>query len=219
MKVLIFSDTHLTHKFDIELFDYIAKLVKSADQVIINGDFWDAYLTTFNKFLNSDWKRLFPLLKKKNTVYIFGNHDKKEFMDKRYNFFSNKQSLDYEFKSGKRDFYVTHGHLIVPTYDNLLFFKNPLFVRFFYKLYVYAVTEISLFRTFFLVFDDKKNNKQLSVIKKHVKDKKQNKQFFIFGHSHVPNLKIHEQFISLGALQKNSKHYCLIEDGYIELID
>jgi len=55
MKTLIFADTHLTEKFDVKLFDYIAPLALKADQIIINGDFWDSYLTSFDQFMSSSW--------------------------------------------------------------------------------------------------------------------------------------------------------------------
>jgi predicted phosphodiesterase len=217
MKILVFSDTHLTDKFDKELYDYIAKLVKSADQVIINGDFWDAYLTTFNKFLESDWKKLFPLLKKKNTIYIFGNHDKEKFMDSRYNLFSDIQDTYHEFKSGEREFYITHGHLIVPTYDSFFLFKNPSFVRYMYRLFIFLVSRFIVLTKLFVFFEHKKNIQQLQRMKQFT-DSKHTNQFFIFGHSHIPDLRISEHFISLGKLQSDVKHHCMIEDGYVDLI-
>jgi len=68
MKILIFSDTHLTSKFDQEKFDFLKKIVNSSDRVIINGDFWDSWFTNFDDFVKSRWNKLFPLLKKKNTM-------------------------------------------------------------------------------------------------------------------------------------------------------
>ncbi len=218
MKTLLFSDSHLTNKFDSELFDYISKLVKSADQVVINGDFWDAYLTSFDAFCNSEWKKLFPLLKKKNTVYVVGNHDKLEFMDERCNVFSNLQVEDYEFKSGKKEFYVTHGHLIMPAYDNMFFFRNPLFVRYFYKIMNYFAYQVIGFKQLYAFFENKKNIEQFLGLKKFSKEKNVKGQFFIFGHSHVPNLNINDNFISLGEFQKKKRSYCMIDDGEIEFV-
>ena len=217
MKILVFSDTHLTDKFNRELCDYIAKLVKSADQVIINGDFWDAYLTTFNRFITSEWKELFPLLKEKNTVYIFGNHDKKKFMDERYTLFSNTQGTYYEFKSGSREFYVTHGHLIVPAIDSFFLFRNPTFARYLYRLFLFLVSRIIVISKIFHFIEYRKNLKQLQKMKKFTEDKNTN-QFFIFGHSHIPDIKISKHFISLGKLQADVKYHCMIEDGYVDLI-
>ncbi|MBU0974482.1 metallophosphoesterase family protein [Patescibacteria group bacterium] len=218
MKTLIFSDSHLTHRFDQELFDYISNLIKDADQVIINGDFWDGYLTTYRRFIKSPWSQLFPLLKAKNAVYIFGNHDKKKFMHGKHDLFSVEQSEDYEFKSGSRDFYVTHGHLISPTYDNILFFRNPMFVRFLYKIFIFLTNKIVVFAKLFNIFDYKINLKKLAIFKDFSDKDKKDGQYFIFGHCHMPVINISENFIILGPLQKKQRSYCLIEDGYIDLI-
>jgi predicted phosphodiesterase len=43
MKTIIFSDTHLTDQFDPELYKALENMIQEADQVIINGDFWDGY--------------------------------------------------------------------------------------------------------------------------------------------------------------------------------
>ncbi len=217
LKTLIFSDSHLTHKFDKEFFDYIANLIKGVDQVIINGDFWDAYLTSFRKFTRSKWQKLFPLLKQKHTVYVVGNHDKLKFMNKKYLLFSDQQVEYYEFRSGNREFYVTHGHLISPTYDNIFFFKNPIFVRFVYRFLLFLVYKIGLGYSFFKKAEFKKNTQQLKAVKKFSVQRNKD-QFFIFGHSHLPMLKVSDHFISLGPLQKDWLNYCIIEDGYITLV-
>ncbi|MBP7740716.1 metallophosphoesterase family protein [Candidatus Woesebacteria bacterium] len=219
MKILIFSDSHLTHKFDKELFDYISKLVKNVDQVIINGDFWDAYLTSYKKFTNSKWNELFPILKKKNTIYVFGNHDKKKFMNGKHDLFSIHQADDYEFKSGNRDFYITHGHLISPTYDNILFFRNPMFVRFLYRIFVFLTRKVKVFAKLFNPVEKKKNHKKLEILKEYSDKKKIGGQFFIFGHSHVPMLNISDNFISLGTMQGKMGGYCIIDDGKIDLFN
>lgn len=71
MKTLIFSDTHLTKKFDLKKFLFLKRIIESADQVIINGDFWDSWFSDFNGFLKSGWKDLFHSLKEKETIYIY----------------------------------------------------------------------------------------------------------------------------------------------------
>ncbi len=42
MRILVISDTHLTHKFDQRKFEYLLSIISQADKVIINGDFWDS---------------------------------------------------------------------------------------------------------------------------------------------------------------------------------
>jgi hypothetical protein len=59
MQTLIFSDTLLHQKFDQKKYNFLLKIIKAADQVIINGDFWDSDLSSFDKFVKSRWKQLF----------------------------------------------------------------------------------------------------------------------------------------------------------------
>ena len=64
MKILVFSDTHLSSTFEEKKFNLLKEIISRADRVIINGDFWEGYLISFKEFLDSRWKELFPLLKK-----------------------------------------------------------------------------------------------------------------------------------------------------------
>ena len=73
MKTIIFSDTHIGKRCDRRRFEYLKKIISDADRVIINGDFRD-HVVKSDKFMNSKWKELFPLLKSKKTIFIYGNH-------------------------------------------------------------------------------------------------------------------------------------------------
>lgn len=68
-RVLVISDLHLSHRVQKRKLAFLKKLVSEYDQVIINGDFWDNWFTTFDKFINSKWQELFPLLKENNCIY------------------------------------------------------------------------------------------------------------------------------------------------------
>ncbi len=111
MKTIVVSDTHLTAKFDKTKFNFLFNLFSSCDKLIVNGDFWSCYSSTFDEFVNSDWKELFPIMLRKNTTYIYGNHDREEFMDERINLFSNSACLRTKFTNGKTTFHIEHGHL------------------------------------------------------------------------------------------------------------
>ena len=114
MKLLIFSDTHLSAKFDPAKFRYLLHIISSADQVIINGDFWDSLLTDFDQFVKSDWNQLFPVLKQKQAVYIFGNHDEQAFSDDRVNLFSAQQAYHYDIEADGLKLHVEHGQRMLP---------------------------------------------------------------------------------------------------------
>ncbi len=96
MKKLIISDTHLTN-FNKRQFIFLQDLISSVDQVIINGDFWDSWCVSFEKFVNSKWQDLFDLLLEKNTIYIYGNHDPKDLNDERTSLFAVKSCDSYQF--------------------------------------------------------------------------------------------------------------------------
>lgn len=112
MKIVILSDTHLTEQFDPQLYAALTKVIESAEQVIINGDFWDGYLTDFDSFVTSEWNQLFPLLKQKQTVYIYGNHDPKWLCDERVSLFSEVQTDHYDLSIGQNQYHIQHGHLV-----------------------------------------------------------------------------------------------------------
>jgi len=101
MTILVFSDTHLTHRFNKKKFLFLSRIIKKADKVIINGDFWDGHISSFHRFINSKWSMLFKLLKQKKTVYIYGNHDRKEYCDSRVSSFSTIQTTHYKINFNK----------------------------------------------------------------------------------------------------------------------
>jgi len=78
MKILVFSDTHLTDRFDQGKFRFLQKIINFSDQVIINGDFWDSWFTNFDDFVNSEWRKLFPILLKKRAIYIWQSRSGQE---------------------------------------------------------------------------------------------------------------------------------------------
>ena len=92
MKILVISDVHLDNAFEKPKYRFLKKIIRRADRVIINGDFWDGYLVKFQQFIQSPWKSLFPLLKSKKTIYIYCNHDKKILSDKHTALFSDIQT-------------------------------------------------------------------------------------------------------------------------------
>ncbi|MBI3955332.1 metallophosphoesterase, partial [Candidatus Gottesmanbacteria bacterium] len=76
MHTIIISDLHLTRRFEKRKFNFLKKIIERSDQVVINGDLWDYYFSSFSQFVRSPWRQLFPLLKEKKTVYLYGNHDR-----------------------------------------------------------------------------------------------------------------------------------------------
>ncbi|HEB14010.1 MAG TPA: hypothetical protein ENI09_01190 [candidate division WWE3 bacterium] len=120
--LIVFSDTHLTHHwFNPKKFRYLANIIRSADQVAIVGDFWDGMRCSFDQFIQSPWKALFPLLKSKDAIYLYGNHDLEEWCDERVNRFSTLQAEAVDITVGTFNLRLEHGHRIAP--DPIT--KNP----------------------------------------------------------------------------------------------
>ncbi len=146
MRTVIFSDTHLTLKFDERKFNFLKLLVSAADRIIINGDFWDSYFVNFSEFMQSRWQELFTILKAKQTIYIYGNHDPQQKATAELaGRFSNEQVKFYDFYSGKTLIHVEHGdRFLLPPQDRYPWIKIPGFVKTAYNIIEYI--SIKLFR-------------------------------------------------------------------------
>ncbi len=116
-RVLIFSDTHLLSQFEPAKFEFLKQIIKQVDRVVINGDFWDLAGGNFSEFLASKWQKLFPLLKEKKTVYLYGNHDPKRLCDHRVELFSEQQAEQLWLKTGNRELLIRHGCYLAPSGD------------------------------------------------------------------------------------------------------
>lgn len=212
MKTLIISDTHLTHRFNQDTFDILKTLFTKADRVVLNGDFWDSHLTTFDKFVNSKWKELFPILKAKKTIYIYGNHDEEEVCDERVNLFSVEQGYSYTLKTPKEKFYLTHGQEVVPhinlvhkIVDRFPILRPPA------RLILNSIIAVVGKRYFRLY---KKMNEDMKAwAKSNLKE-----EILICGHSHLVESDVINKFINLGSNRHGYFQYMLLnKDGSWEL--
>lgn len=169
MRIFVFSDSHLSTKYDKEFYEWVKYWSSKADKIIICGDFWESDLCSFDEFVKSEWKdTLFPLLKSKDTHYIYGNHDYDTDSDDRVSIFSNEQSYELDLALGDREYHIEHG-------DRLC---NPFDLRFL-RHYGLLIQQIGC-RLFGKSF--------LWIFKKHIKDIRRNwdgeDRFLICGHTH-----------------------------------
>lgn len=222
MKIVIFSDTHLTEHFDVKLFDYIAKLVKTADQVIINGDFWDSYLTSFDRFVNSSWSQLFPLLKPK-TIYLYGNHDLVGSMDGRVKFFSQKQAERIELLVGRHKLMVEHGHKIAREFDD----SHPHITRFISKHLPKAYPTLDswyyrqdLLGKIWRGYTTMRTRPLQNQLRQFAYQNHKKNLIRVFGHSSLPaHNELERGFVCLGDCRFGKFRYLLVENGEIVLAD
>jgi predicted phosphodiesterase len=214
MIIVVFSDTHLRLPFEEEKFRFLEKLVAKADQVIINGDFWDGYIISFDQFINSPWQNLFPLLKKKKTIYVLGNHDKRILSDKRVSLFSHQQKEEYLLKINGSQFVFQHGHQLAPALDDVLKLKKvPAIIQ--KRLINFHDRQIRKKGKEFLRKFFKKNNEK---IKKKIKSRFKNGQIIICGHTHYPEIDLKNHFACCGTIAGGFASYLLIDErGRIRL--
>lgn len=214
MKTLLISDTHLTHRFDKKKFEYLHDLITSVDQVIINGDFWDHHHTTFKKFLNSKWNNLFPLLKERNTLYVFGNHDNDDEFERSDAFiFCSAVANYFTLPVGKKELYITHGQEVVRYLNKLHVFvdRTPILhkpIGFVLNILVRGTRGAYL-----KIAYQKMNNQMKEWAKGNLKDN----QILICGHSHLQEMDIENQFIDLGGNTNGLRQYAIVEPKSITL--
>jgi len=225
MKYLIFSDTHLSgYSFDQNQYDKLVEVISTADRVIINGDFFDAYLSTFNDFYLSQWSQLFPLLKKKKAIYIYGNHDRPEYMDERVTDFSVEQTYRKEITLNNKAFIVQHGQSFAPDFDGR-FPSISYYLAWFYPRYFYHEQNDTWFNKLFIKHYIGNKNKFIhGELKKSIEYlKKRNpsckNQWFICGHSHIAEHNQQLKFVNTGLFRRGFAEYAFLEEsGKIRLI-
>ncbi len=214
VKTLIFSDTHFSQKIDQARLQKLANLIEEADQVIINGDFFDSYLISFSDFLETGWKELFKLLQPK-TIYIHGNHDPSHKTDQRTMLFSQQQLDDFDLKEGKYKLHIEHGHRLSPSLDGMwpaliesLDYFYPWWLRFEGEL-AKKLVPIGW------VLDSKRQTKNWQMAW-GVKNWPTN-HVLIAGHSHLPYQTRH--YFNPGRFSTKTARYIWIENGEIERVE
>lgn len=213
MKILVFSDTHLGSSFDEKKFHFLKNLIEKADKVIINGDLWEGYSMSFERFVNSPWKHLFPLLKRKKTIYLFGNHDKKLQSDERVSLFSDTQSNKYVYKPNGIAFVIEHGNRLWNAGDEGK--KRD-------KVVESTTIAVDLIEHIITRKLGKKMTKFLlqrfnNIIKKKATAELQKNEVFICGHTHLAEYDKKNRFINTGIIRHGLAQYMIIEDGKIKI--
>ena len=209
MKYLIFSDTHLTPKYEPKKFTALKEAIELSDRVIINGDFWEGMSYKFDDFITSEWsKELFPLLKKKQAVYLYGNHDSEDLSDNRCELFSVKQLKQFVFKSGASTYRVEHGDLILhfPTFPPLV--RNIL-----------EIIEHAIFCIFGKNFVQSAYKRSNNKLKKKMVGRLRSGEFLITGHTHSAEIDSENRYINTGFNNFGLSQYLYIEDGKVTAVE
>jgi len=218
MKTIVVSDLHLTDKFEPRKFRFLQKLFSSCDKLIINGDLWCGFSTTFDGFINSDWKNLFPLMLAKHTVYIHGNHDNQEFLDFRVNLFCREVKSNIDLSTAGTTFHILHGHEFFKlTNKKNLNLRKIIKRQKFYKIYFQF-----LYKFLFKTIGAKRLSKFFGYLnKKIIKKTKQffiNNQIVVSGHTHLPAFQPEKGYINTGFILSGLAWYLEIDDYSFRLL-
>ena len=215
MKTIVVSDLHLTATFDQNKFVCLKKLFENCEKLIINGDFWSCYSSSFEEFLNSQWRQLFPIMLAKKTIYLYGNHDRSEFMDQRVNLFSIEQLSSLNYSSGEHDYHIEHGHLFFKHQS----FSNPIFLKLYRKLKIDEKLRQPLENFLYRTFDFKTLTKYFGYLNNEIKNKNsqlmQSGKILVVGHTHAPENDKVMKFVNTGFIGHNLGWYLEINNrGY-----
>lgn len=214
MRTIVFSDTHLTDYVRRSKLGFLRSIIESADRVIIAGDFWDSYLTTFDRFLNSQWSALFSLLKTRETIYLYGNHDPKSASDSRVNLFSTLQADEYRLSIGTQTLLIQHGHRIHPHLDE----RVPRWLVNRYTTQVTALLQAGLFRALgprrtLGLLNARENDAMRLWAATHLKPN----QILVTGHNDYGEIDLEHQFICTGLIRYGYASYLKIVDDELEI--
>lgn len=216
MRIIIFSDTHLTDKFDEKKYRFLKSIIEKADRVIINGDFWDGYRVSIDDFIKSKWRKLFPLLKEKQTIYLYGNHDDVNFSNGEISRFSVKQNKCLTLKNGSKKLIIQHGDAIKPPVYNLFRHAPPnkilaSLVNVIFKIGIKLTGEY-FFNLFLLARIEQK------ALKQWAREKIAHNEYLICGHSHLAEFDKEIGYINSGFIDHGYAQYVEIDNWDLRLV-
>ncbi len=207
MKTIIISDTHLSNRVYRKKYYYLKSVIEQADRVIIAGDFWDGFLTNFDKFLQSKWQLLFPLLLERQTMYLYGNHDRAEWSDERVSLFSVEQAMNTTIECNGQQYFIAHGHTIFTSFED----KYPIVNR---SIPLRIGSSLDIIHKLvwgkrFLNNDSDINTPMANWVAKNLPAN----QILICGHSHYPEINRAKRFINTGFNGLGYGNYVIIDES------
>lgn len=215
MKSLIISDTHL-YSFHFGKFQFLKKIIEDCDQVILNGDFWDGYIVTFDEFIASAWNQLFPLLLKKNTIYLYGNHDKAALCTKETSRFSVESKAKHIMNIGAYEYIIEHGNRLCPfwderitTFDPKLKYEN--FATDFLQYCMAKALPWPIRQRLYAPFNVR--------IKRQLKHILTPNQIYVCGHTHCAEFAPDKQFINGGFVKYGIAQYLVADENGLHPIN
>lgn len=235
MKYLVISDLHLKETVHKKQLESLRHMITDASQVFILGDFIEVIGgIDLDKFLQSRWIELFPLLLSKKCIFIYGNHDyndlddvTKKRMEGIFKLFSISQHKEYKLKLKLHTYTFIHGDSYrVGQEGNIVRLFNLLFDhKFIRKPFVYLAHYLARYPFGYNIFHyiGKKFNK--AIVENYFKQKNNLDviETLIFGdsHSQFDGRNDKYKWLNLGHnLNPERMQYIIIDEvGNLELKD
>ncbi len=208
---LVISDLHLDRSFDAPRFRRLRELIDQHDHVIICGDLWEGYSITFDEFLQSQWNTLFPLLKERDTVYIYGNHDRKVKSDDRIYTFCTQATTLYKTTIGQTHFIFEHGDRLSPKIDAVLHIDKPHPIYFaLSELVQLACVKLLGVRGFWILYagQNEKIKKASAQEYSHLGN-----YMYVCGHTDCAEVDVPRHFANSGFSKYGYIQYLVIDDA------
>lgn len=227
---IILSDLHIGDNIHEKRLKAFLEIIETFDRVILNGDFLDD-LWPYKKTIKSEWAQLFELLKTKEVIYLFGNHDR-DTTDLREAtaYFIDTYADTYKLAVTDKELVIMHGHTIYPRPDGIIYEKKATrfgkFIQKIVRILWYTMYPFVLTIRFFI----EKNPGTLAKIQRNVvkvqndrmkiyaKENLKDNQILVCGHSHLAEFSPELQFINEGANSYERVEYLSIRDGKMELV-
>lgn len=209
MKVIVISDTHLGRRFSQKRFTGLANAFADSDRVVLNGDFWESTEWSFSDFVNSRWSGLFPILKQKSAIYIYGNHDPENACDDRVNLFSIVQADRYELKIGTSRYHFEHGHMLVPLIEDKFpaIFKDNKVALNVGKAFE-QVGYMTLRKSYSNLFKSQNN-----MMKRWGALALPEDTYLVAGHTHLAEVDHKAKYLNSGFNRVRNQYLCIDENG------
>lgn len=213
MKTIVFADTHLSSRCYSKKFNYLKSIIEPADRVVIAGDFWDGFLTSFDKFVQSPWSRLFPLLLERQTIYLYGNHDRVEWSNDQVKLFSVQQAMTTDLTIGHQTYHICHGHTVFTSLED----KYPIFNHSI-PLRLGANADVLHKLVWGKRFLSKKNSKINQPMREWTTHNSPRAAFLICGHSHFPEINRHQGYANTGFIGMGYGNYLILDTNGVQLV-
>lgn len=226
---IIFSDHHLGNNIHHKRLARFMSVCKKFDRIVLNGDFLDDFWK-FKETLASDWKPFFELLKHKEVIYLFGNHDR-DSQDLRA---ATSEIIDYYADTyylpvGDHELVIRHGHRIYPRPDDI-FYKEKntqsgkVSQKTIRKIWRFIYPIMLAIRYFIERFPKTLARLQRPIVKpqnermkKYAQDHLESHQILVCGHSHYAEFSPDQQFINCGANSYGRVEYLSVINDTLKL--